>query len=50
MMKSRARVLQLNKRDLPNILPIDLLTTELRRKNETITEAVASRASASSKP
>lgn len=34
-------VLQLNKRDLPNILPIDLLTTELRRKNEPIVEAVA---------
>ena len=34
-------VLQLNKRDLPNILPVDLLTTELRRKNEPIIEAVA---------
>jgi mutual gliding-motility protein MglA len=34
-------VLQLNKRDLPNILPIDLLTTELRRKNEPVVEAVA---------
>ncbi len=34
-------VLQLNKRDLPNILPVDLLTTELRRKNEPILEAVA---------
>jgi signal recognition particle receptor subunit beta len=34
-------VLQLNKRDLPNILPIDLLSTELRKKNETIVEAVA---------
>ena len=27
-------VLQLNKRDLPNILPVDLLATELRKKNE----------------
>jgi signal recognition particle receptor subunit beta len=34
-------VLQLNKRDLPNILPIDLLSTELRKKNEAIVEAVA---------
>jgi hypothetical protein len=34
-------VLQLNKRDLPNILPVDLLTTELRRKNEPLVEAVA---------
>jgi signal recognition particle receptor subunit beta len=34
-------VLQLNKRDLPNILPVDILSTELRRKNEAIVEAVA---------
>jgi signal recognition particle receptor subunit beta len=34
-------VLQLNKRDLPNILPIDMLTTELRKKNEPVVEAVA---------
>jgi len=34
-------VLQLNKRDLPNILPVDMLTTELRRKNEAVVEAVA---------
>jgi mutual gliding-motility protein MglA len=34
-------VLQLNKRDLPNILPVDLLATELRRKNEPVIEAVA---------
>jgi signal recognition particle receptor subunit beta len=34
-------VLQLNKRDLPNILPVDLLATELRKKNESIVEAVA---------
>jgi signal recognition particle receptor subunit beta len=34
-------VLQLNKRDLPNILPIDQLSTELRKKNEPIVEAVA---------
>ena len=34
-------VLQLNKRDLPNVLPVDLLATELRKKNEPIIEAVA---------
>ncbi len=34
-------VLQLNKRDLPNILPVDLLSTELRKKNEPVIEAVA---------
>src|SRR5205085_9800319 len=34
-------VLQLNKRDLPNILPLDVLSTELRRKNEAMVEAVA---------
>jgi signal recognition particle receptor subunit beta len=34
-------VLQLNKRDLPNILPVDMLGTELRKKNEPIVEAVA---------
>jgi len=34
-------VLQLNKRDLPNILPVDMLATELRKRNEPIVEAVA---------
>ncbi|HLZ43340.1 MAG TPA: ADP-ribosylation factor-like protein [Candidatus Sulfotelmatobacter sp.] len=34
-------VLQLNKRDLPNILPVDMLATELRKKSEPIVEAVA---------
>ena len=34
-------VLQLNKRDLPNILPVEMLSTELRKKNEPIVEAVA---------
>ena len=34
-------VLQLNKRDLPNVLPIDKLSRELRRKNEPVIEAVA---------
>jgi mutual gliding-motility protein MglA len=34
-------VLQLNKRDLPNILPTDMLATELRRKTEPVIEAVA---------
>lgn len=35
-------VLQLNKRDLPNIVTIDELTTELQRKGEPIFEATAS--------
>ena len=34
-------VLQLNKRDLPNVLPIDALSKQLRRKNEPVIEAVA---------
>ncbi|HEX9422455.1 MAG TPA: GTPase domain-containing protein [Pyrinomonadaceae bacterium] len=35
-------VLQLNKRDLPNIIPVEDLSAELRRKQEPIVEAVAS--------
>jgi mutual gliding-motility protein MglA len=35
-------VLQLNKRDLPNIIPVEDLTAELRRKEEPVVEAVAS--------
>ena len=34
-------VLQLNKRDLPNALPVDTLSKDLRKKNETVIEAVA---------
>jgi len=34
-------VLQLNKRDLPNIIPKDELTAELKRKDEPVVEAVA---------
>jgi signal recognition particle receptor subunit beta len=34
-------VLQLNKRDLPNILSTDTLTRELQRKGEPVIEAVA---------
>jgi signal recognition particle receptor subunit beta len=34
-------VLQLNKRDLPNILSPDQLNKELRKKNEAVVEAVA---------
>ena len=34
-------VLQLNKRDLPNVLPVDALSKQLRRKNEPVIEAVA---------
>src|SRR5438045_5709721 len=35
-------VLQLNKRDLPNIIPPDEMVAELRRKEEPVHEAVAS--------
>src|ERR687883_1687201 len=34
-------VLQLNKRDLPNVIPISDLTAELQRKGEPVIEAVA---------
>jgi len=34
-------VLQLNKRDLPNVLPVDNLAQQLRRKNEPVLEAIA---------
>ncbi|QYO67750.1 GTP-binding protein [Leptolyngbya sp. 7M] len=34
-------VLQLNKRDLPNVVPIDELVQELRKKDEPVFEAVA---------
>ena len=34
-------VLQLNKRDLPNVLPVDSLTKDLRRKDEPVIEAIA---------
>ena len=34
-------VLQLNKRDLPNVLPVETLSKELRRKDEPVVEAVA---------
>jgi signal recognition particle receptor subunit beta len=40
-LKKMPYVLQLNKRDLPNILPIETLTKDLRRKNEPVIEAVA---------
>jgi signal recognition particle receptor subunit beta len=35
-------VLQLNKRDLPNVVPVADLTAELLRKDEPVVEAVAS--------
>ena len=35
-------VLQLNKRDLPNVITSHDLTAELQRKNEPVIEAVAS--------
>ena len=34
-------VLQLNKRDLPNVTPVNELISTLRTKNETVLEAVA---------
>jgi hypothetical protein len=34
-------VLQLNKRDLPNVLSVEALSKELRKKNEPVVEAVA---------
>jgi len=34
-------VLQLNKRDLPNVLPAETLNRELSKKNEAVVEAVA---------
>ena len=34
-------VLQLNKRDLPNVLPVDKLAAELQRKKEPVIEAIA---------
>lgn len=36
-------ILQLNKRDLPNITPANELISLLRRKNESVMEAIASR-------
>ena len=41
-------VLQLNKRDLPNIIPKDELASELKRKDEPVVEAVAATGSAAS--
>ncbi len=35
-------VLQLNKRDLPNVIPTDELFAELQRKDEPVFEATAS--------
>ena len=34
-------VLQLNKRDLPNVIPMEDLTMELQKKGEPVVEAVA---------
>jgi hypothetical protein len=34
-------VLQLNKRDLPNVMPVPALAAELKRKNEPVIEAIA---------
>ena len=34
-------VLQLNKRDLPNVIPVEEMVAELRRRDEPVHEAVA---------
>jgi len=34
-------VLQLNKRDLPNVLPVEALTQQLQKKGEPVLEGVA---------
>jgi hypothetical protein len=34
-------VLQLNQRDLPNALPVDVLTKHLQKKGETVLEGAA---------
>jgi hypothetical protein len=39
--KGMPYALQLNKRDLPNVLPVDALKRELAKKNEPVLEAVA---------
>ena len=36
-------VLQLNKRDLPNVIPADEMVSELRRKEEPVHEAIAAK-------
>jgi mutual gliding-motility protein MglA len=36
-------VLQLNKRDLPNVIPADEMVAELRRKDEPVHEAIAAK-------
>jgi signal recognition particle receptor subunit beta len=36
-------VLQLNKRDLPNVIPAEEMVSELRRKDEPVHEAIASK-------
>jgi signal recognition particle receptor subunit beta len=40
-LKQLPYVLQLNKRDLPNVIPMEDLTCELRKKDEPVFEAVA---------
>ena len=40
-LKQLPYVLQLNKRDLPNVIPMDDLSNELRKKDEPVFEAVA---------
>lgn len=40
-LKQLPYVLQLNKRDLPNVIPMEDLTYELRKKDEPVFEAVA---------
>ena len=40
-LKNVPYVLQLNKRDLPNVIPVEELTAELQRKGEPVYDAVA---------
>jgi signal recognition particle receptor subunit beta len=40
-LKDLPYVLQLNKRDLPNVIPVEELSTELLKKSEPVYEAVA---------
>jgi hypothetical protein len=36
-------VLQLNKRDLPNVVPVDEMVRQLKKKDEPVFEAVAAK-------
>ncbi len=42
-LKNIPYVLQLNKRDLPSVLPVEEIVAELRRQNEPVHESVAAK-------